>query len=84
MKGKVKVGFTDKYTGLYLNSGTEVEFADARMKELAGLGYVELKNAPKTEPVKAEANEEPKKVEKKTTPKVKPVAEAVKKSTKKK
>lgn len=82
MKGLVKVGFTDKYSGLYLNSGTEVEFADARMKELAGLGYVELKNAPKTEP-KVEAKEEPK-VEKKTIAKAKPVAETAKKSTKKK
>lgn len=79
MKGLVKVGFTDKNTGLYLSAGTPVEFADARIKELADLGYVELKNAPKTEPVKVEP-----KAEKKTSPKVKPVAEAVKKTTKKK
>lgn len=83
MKGLVKVGFTDKNTGLYLSAGTPVEFADARIKELADLGYVELKNAPKTEPVKVEPKAEPK-AEKKTSPKVKPVAETVKKTTKKK
>jgi len=70
MRGLVKVAFTDKYSGLYQEQGQEVEFADSRMKELAELGYVELKDAPKTKPaVKAEPKEEPKKVVLKAEPK---------------
>ena len=83
MKGKVREAFIDKYSGLYLTVGTTVEFADTRMKELADLGYVELKTAPKTEPVKVELKEEPKKVAKKATAEVKPVAKPKKPTTKK-
>lgn len=63
MNGLVKVGFIDKNTGRYFAENQKVEFADVRIKELARLGYVEIKDAPKTEPaVKAEMVE--KKVEK--------------------
>lgn len=66
MKGLIKKAFTDKYTGLYHEVGKTVEFNDARIKELADLGYVELKDAPKVKPVvkeepKAEPKVEPKK-----------------------
>ena len=85
MEGLVKVGFIDKATGRYYAENRKVEFADARIKELADLGYVELKNAPKAKPeVKAEAVEEPKRVAKKATAEVKPVAKPKKPTTKKK
>ena len=77
MEGLVKVGFIDKNTGRYYAENRKVEFADARIKELADLGYVELKNAPKAKP---EVKEEPKEVKPVAKPK-KPVAKA---TTKKK
>lgn len=81
MEGLVKVGFIDKTTGRYYAENRKVEFADARIKELADLGYVELKNAPKTKPEVKKAVE--KKVERKVeTPKPEP--KTAKKPTNKK
>ena len=77
MEGLVKVGFIDKTTGRYYAENRKVEFADARIKELADLGYVELKNAPKTKP---EVKAEPKEV----TPVAKPKKPVAKATTKKK
>lgn len=57
MKGLIVKGFTDKHTGLYFEPGKTVEFADARLKELSAMGFVEVKDAPK---VKPETKEEPK------------------------
>lgn len=73
MKGLIKKGFTDKYTGLYHEPGKTVEFNDVRIKELADLGYVEVKGAPKVKPeVKEEPKAEPKvEPKKKTTTKKK-------------
>ena len=76
-KGLIKKAFRDKYTGIYHNPGQTVEFTDARLKELVGLGYVESRE--KTV-VKAEVKSEVK-------PEVKPEPEkkpAPAKTTKKK
>ena len=57
-KGLIKKAFRDKYTGIYHNPGQTVEFSDARLKELVGLGFVESRE--KTV-VKAEVKPEPEK-----------------------
>jgi len=81
MRGLVKVPYIDKHTGVYYEPGKEVEYADARIEELAALGFVELKSAPKTEPEAKKAVE--KKVERKVeTPKPEP--KTAKKPTNKK
>lgn len=68
MKGLVKVPYIDKNTGAYYEAGKTVEYADARIKELAALGFVELKEAPKTEPKVADVPK-PEKAPAKTTAK---------------
>lgn len=68
MKGLIKKGFTDKYTGLYYEKGKTIETSDIRIKELADLGYVEAKGAPKVKPeIKEEPKAEPKAEPKKKT-----------------
>lgn len=68
MLGLVKKAFTDKNTNFYHDKGETVEFADARIKELAKLGYVDIPEAPKAEP-KAEPKETPAKPKKVATKK---------------
>lgn len=69
--GLIKKPFIDKYTGVYYETGKEVEFTDKRIGELVALGYVEARGSVKPEP-----KAEPKKAETKKAP--------VKKATKKK
>lgn len=67
-KGLIREGFIDKNTGIYYAPGKTVEFNDVRIKELADLGYVEVKGAPKVKPeVKEEPKAEPKAEPKKKT-----------------
>lgn len=80
MKGLVRVPFVDKYTGKYYEPGTSVEFADVRVKELADLGVVEIKEAAETKPEVKEVA----KPEKKASPAEKTAKKTSTKTTTKK
>lgn len=54
MKGLIKKAFTDKYTTQYYEVGQTVEFADARIKELSAMGFVEVR-AEEVKPEKPKA-----------------------------
>lgn len=80
MNGLVKVPYIDKYTGTFYETGKTVEYPEARIKELAALGVVEIKEAAETKP---EVTAVPK-PEKKASPAEKTVKKTATKTTKKK
>ena len=80
MKGLVRVPFVDKYTGRFYEPGKKVEYPEARIKELAALGVVEIKEAAETKPEVKEVA----KPEKKATPAEKTAKKTSTKTTTKK
>lgn len=80
MNGLVKVPYIDKYTGRFYEPGKKVEYPEARIKELAALGVVEIKEAAETKP---EVTAVPK-PEKKASPAEKTVKKTATKTTTKK